>query len=1253
VRKSQVKCGRLRIELRTGLCIGLLCLCARLVQAQASVITALNASSVTAGGAGFTLSVTGANFGPSAVGRVNGANRATLYLGPTHLQISVLSSDVASPGSLLITVWSPAAGGAGSSLSSNPLSLAVSPPASPIPTLGSATPEFASPGASEIRLTLIGTNFRPGAVAVVSPPLASLALSTGNVEANDVVVQSTTVVNSTLIVAQVTVGAHASASLRAVDVLNLDGTTTGTLPGTPPGTSKAFRIAPSTSLGAPLNVTTIAVLNPRNGAVFSQGEEAYGQAQLAATGSGVVVGAWYWDDSIIEQFAVNVAGGQSVGLRAQNRFPTEQLGPHTVELRIFQPNRFSSRPLSVVVNPGEFSLEGLLAPAYGARITAKEPPELRWAPAPGIGEYQVGFATQPYFSEIKSWHAVSENFWNVPEDIWKSLPEGELYWTVRAVEMSGTAWKALPMRLLLRFPNDALTSSRARPSITPQGNPLLEWKGLEGWHLYRVTISTDPAGEKIVRRYLTASPHIDLRALKGKLDAAQTYHWFVEVLDGEGRTILTGPSNELSFQNSPQSRKVPIRELHLMPAAYTQPLPDLSSSDLALADLAKADPTQGSSTASPQKIKTISNRVPAPEATVANPKAPIVIDFSAAPNVFDLAIQLDGTDVTSLCDVAETKVTYTPPVPIPDGSHTVLVTLGSDTADWKFTIKALSAAEAKKLSDAEAAKANGSGNAPKRLQNQTQIASNTQWVSGDTADTNTTSIAEQLVYQDGPWKAQVNGTGLLNSVLGPEKLQTSVGHFNNYVVSGSMQKGAWGLNLSFGAVAPSLYRNAQFVTTAAPRQGIEADLKTPAGTFDFYANTDDIGAGSGVGYGFHQQILGASWDLPLPKKYLELRLMWLSSHDTGTASTVHTDISGQTSTITDTLAVPGGGDLYGALLQVHLAPKWLWTSEYAWGYNDTTLAGELTHKYGRAARTNVAGTSGSFSMNVSYLDVSQNFASPANPSLSPNSTPDRRGPSGTFVFTTHAGTFSFADTYLQSNFHEINFAEQEMNSAVGSWSKNINKITVLTLAGHETFTATGDVPAAVQVLPTDQKLAFEADQRDLGANLSLTRQVGKTASLTFSGARDWFRNNLVQNANTITSSLTMGANWVARPYFQVNGNVSLNWMAGAGSTVGTTRSFSGFLQPTLTWKRTGLQLQPLISINQTRTWLVGDILTNDLLSQQYGGRLAWTMPRKLKVSTLTVNGNYTEVKNPVANFQQQGKTLYLLWTVSWGYKHPM
>jgi len=1211
--------------------IAVLLLLKLMVAAQAMpMITSVNSSSFA--GSGLTLTVTGANFEMNSVARVNGRNKPTLYMGPTQLQVSLSTADAGRSGSIYMTVFTPAARTLGGGYTSNALAVPLAGPAGPQPTLGTAAPEFVSPGTTQARITLTGANFRPGAVVVVSPPLTSVTLSTGNVQANDISVQSTTVVNSTLIVAAINVGRQAAPGLRAVDVLNLDGTNTGISPLGLPGTSRPFRIAPNSSLGAPLGITTIALVSPRNGAVFAQGEEIYGEAQFAGTGSGMVVGAWFWDNALIEQFTVNLGGGQSVSVRSNNPFPTELLGQHTIELRILQPNRISSRPISVVVNPGGFSLETLLAPAYGARVTSKQPPELRWAPVPGIGQYQVGFATQPYISDINNWYTVSENSWSVPESVWRALPDGELYWTVRSVEMSGTARKPLPMRLLLRVPDNALRTKAEHPSITPQGNPLLEWNGLEGQHLYRITISSDPEGQQLVRRYLTNVPQIDLRALKGKLDPAQRYYWYVEVLDLEGRTILTGPTNALAFSSLSQSRNVRslARQVLLVRASYSEPISAYRST--------------GTPTPAPEELKSIATRIPEPDSTASNPKAPITINFSAAPNAFDLAVEVDGTDVTSLCDVADTRITYTPAIPITDGVHAVVVTIGSDSSSWKFTMKA--AAEPKKKPESESGKA-------KPLQMQTQIASNTQWVSGSAPDINTVSVSEQLQYQNGPWKAQINGSGLLNSFLGPQYLRTSRGYFDNYILNGGWQKGRWGLNISFGEVAPSLYQNAQLVTTAAPRQGVEADLKTPAGTFGFFSNTDDVGSGSGFGYDFHQQIRGASWDLPLPKKYLELRLMWLSAHDDTPAPSFQTNINDQSYLFNDPVSSPGGGDLYGALLQVHLAQKWLWSSEYAWGYNDSTISGVFTHQSGRAARTSVSGSYGPMSMAVGYFDVSPNFASPTNPSLSPNSTPDRRGPSGTFVFTTKAGIFSVSDTYLQSSVHQADFAEQNMTSATESWSRNLNKLTVLSISGHETFTTTGNIPPVVQAMPSDQRLALEADQRDGGFNVGLTRQLGKTASLTLSGARDWFRNNLVQGSNTITTSGIVGANWLVRPYLQINGNVSLNWFAGAGSTVGTTRSFSGYLQPSLTWKRTGMQLQPLLSVNQSRTMLIGDVLANDLLSQQYGGRLSWTMPRKLKFSTLSFDGEYDDLKNPVAAFREQGTTLYLLWTVTWGYKHEM
>src|SRR5208337_1712375 len=47
-----------------------------------------------------------------------------------------------------------------------------------------------------------------------------------------------------------------------------------------------------------------------------------------------------------------------------------------------------------------------------------------------------------------------------------------------------------------------------------------------------------------------------------------------------------------------------------------------------------------------------------------------------------------------------------------------------------------------------------------------QITSTTQWASGSNPpDSNTFSVSERMMYENGPWKFNVNGSGVLNSIL--------------------------------------------------------------------------------------------------------------------------------------------------------------------------------------------------------------------------------------------------------------------------------------------------------------------------------------------------------------------------------------------------------------------------------------------------------------------------------------------------------
>ena len=85
--------------------------------ANAPVITLLTPSSAIAGGAGFTITVTGTGFDPAAVVQFNGVALTTTFNSSTQLQANVPAGSIAQPGAAFVTVANPAGNG-GTSASS-------------------------------------------------------------------------------------------------------------------------------------------------------------------------------------------------------------------------------------------------------------------------------------------------------------------------------------------------------------------------------------------------------------------------------------------------------------------------------------------------------------------------------------------------------------------------------------------------------------------------------------------------------------------------------------------------------------------------------------------------------------------------------------------------------------------------------------------------------------------------------------------------------------------------------------------------------------------------------------------------------------------------------------------------------------------------------------------------------------------------------------------------------------------------------
>jgi hypothetical protein len=89
----------------------------------------LSPATAVAGSAAFTLTVNGSGFVSSSVVRWNGTPRTTTFVSATQLRAAIAATDVASAGSMPVSVVTPAPGGGVSGI----VSFAVTPPVVPVP----------------------------------------------------------------------------------------------------------------------------------------------------------------------------------------------------------------------------------------------------------------------------------------------------------------------------------------------------------------------------------------------------------------------------------------------------------------------------------------------------------------------------------------------------------------------------------------------------------------------------------------------------------------------------------------------------------------------------------------------------------------------------------------------------------------------------------------------------------------------------------------------------------------------------------------------------------------------------------------------------------------------------------------------------------------------------------------------------------------------------------------------------------------
>jgi hypothetical protein len=127
-------------------------------------ITSTSPSSVLAGSAATTLEVQGTNFVAQSVVILGNVPLSTAYEGPTFLRASVPGSNLATAGTLLLTVVNPASPSPGGG-SSNTFSFNIN---NPVPSITSLSPATIAAGGAATNLSISGTGIASDAVVLVN-----------------------------------------------------------------------------------------------------------------------------------------------------------------------------------------------------------------------------------------------------------------------------------------------------------------------------------------------------------------------------------------------------------------------------------------------------------------------------------------------------------------------------------------------------------------------------------------------------------------------------------------------------------------------------------------------------------------------------------------------------------------------------------------------------------------------------------------------------------------------------------------------------------------------------------------------------------------------------------------------------------------------------------------------------------------------------------------------------------------------------